>query len=146
MKSKVCTFADDNTLYRCDKEIGTVISNLKFDMTNISNWFRYNSVKDNPDKFQFMILGPTDDKCFILKVNSIEIRNTFEVELLGLKIDHKLKFDAPMCMCVCLYVHPMWRHHLSGLREIRGNRSTMLCWRCFIPLPVAFITTLECRA
>ena len=105
MKSKVCTFADDNTLYRCDKEIGTVISNLKFDMTNILNWFRYNSVKDNPDKFQFMILGLTDYKRFILKVNSNEIRNTFEVELLGLKIDHKLKFDAPMC--VCLYVHPM---------------------------------------
>ena len=50
IKSKVCIFADDNTLCRCDKEIGTVISNLKFDMTNISNWFRYNSVKANPEK------------------------------------------------------------------------------------------------
>ena len=25
-------------------------------MTNISNWFRYNSMKANPDKFQFIIL------------------------------------------------------------------------------------------
>ena len=83
IKSEICNFADDNTLYSCDKELGTVISNLKYDMTNILNWFRYNSMKANPDKFQFMILGPSDDKCFILKINAIEIRNTTKVELLG---------------------------------------------------------------
>ena len=58
IKSEICNFADDNTLYSCDKELGTVISNLKYDMTNILNWFRYNSMKANPDKFQFMILEP----------------------------------------------------------------------------------------
>ena len=63
-------------------------------MTNILNWFKYNSMKANPDKFQFMVLGPSDNKCFILKINAIEIRNTIEVELLGLTIDHKPKFDA----------------------------------------------------
>ena len=62
-------------------------------MTNLSSWFRYNSMKANPDNL-WLILGPSDDKCFILKVNTIEIRNTTEVELLGLTIDHKLKFDA----------------------------------------------------
>ena len=91
IKSRSCP--DENTPYSCDKEVGTVI-NLKYDMTNILNWFRQNSMKANPDKFQFMILGPSDDKCFILKINAIEIRNTSEVELLGLTIDHKLKFDA----------------------------------------------------
>ena len=37
IKSKTCNFADDNTLYSCDKELGTVISNLKYNMTNILN-------------------------------------------------------------------------------------------------------------
>ena len=63
-------------------------------MTNILNWFKYNSMKANPDKFQFMVLGPSDNKCFILKINATEIRNTTEVELLGLTINHKPKFDA----------------------------------------------------
>ena len=63
-------------------------------MTIIFNWFRYNSVKANQNKFLFMILEPSDDRCFILKINAIEIRNTTEVELLGLIIDHKLEFDA----------------------------------------------------
>ena len=66
------------------------MSNLKYGMTNVLNWFRYNSMKANPDEFQFMILGPSDGKCFIFKINTIEIRNTTEVELLGLTIDHEL--------------------------------------------------------
>ena len=71
-------------------------------------------MKTNPDKFQFMILGPSDDKCFILKINAIEIRNTTEVELLGLTIDHKLKFDAhidKLCKTA--------RFKLHALRRIR---------------------------
>ena len=71
-------------------------------------------MKANPDKFQFMILGPSDDKCFILKINAIEIRNTTEVELLGLTIDHKLKFDAhidKLCKTA--------RFKLHALRRIR---------------------------
>ena len=63
-------------------------------MTNILNWFRYNSMMANPENFQFMIPGPSDDKCSILKINVIEIRNTSEVELLDLTINYKLKFDA----------------------------------------------------
>ena len=106
IKSEICNFADNNTLYICDKNIGTVISNLKYDMTTILNWLRYNSMKANPDKFQFMI--------FILKTNAIEIRNTTEVELLGLTIDHKLKFDAhidKLCKTA--------RFKLHALRTIR---------------------------
>ena len=37
IKSKICNFADENTHYSCDKEIGTVLLNLKYDMTNILN-------------------------------------------------------------------------------------------------------------
>ena len=59
-------------------------------MTNILNWFRHNPVKANPDEFQFMIVGPSGDICFILKIGTIESRSTTEVELFGLTNDHKL--------------------------------------------------------
>ena len=71
-------------------------------------------MKAYPDKFQFMIPGPSDDKCFILKINAIEIRNLSEVELLGLTIDHKLKFDThtdKLCKTA--------RFKLHALRRIR---------------------------
>ena len=62
IKSEIWNFADDNTLYSCDKKLGTVISNIEYVMTNILSWFRYNSLKANPSKFQFMILGPSGGK------------------------------------------------------------------------------------
>ena len=71
-------------------------------------------MKTNPDKFQFMILGSSDDKYFILKINANEIRNTSEMELLGLTMDHKLKFDAyidKLCKTA--------RFKLHALRRIR---------------------------
>ena len=55
------------------------------------NWLRYNSLKANPGNFQFMILELSDDKCFVIKINAIEIKNTTEVEFLGLMIDLKSK-------------------------------------------------------
>ena len=63
-------------------------------MTNILICFSFNSLKANPGKFQFLILGLTSDKFFILTINAIEIRTTNEVELLGLKIDYKLKSNT----------------------------------------------------
>ena len=71
-------------------------------------------MKANPEKFQFMIIGSSDDKCFIFKINAIEIRNTTEVELLGLTIDGKLKFDAHIdTLCKTA------RFKLHALRRIR---------------------------
>ena len=71
-------------------------------------------MKANPDNFSIYDVWTKDDKCFILKINAIEIRNTSEVELLGLTIDHKLKFDAHLdksCKTA--------RFRLHALRRIR---------------------------
>ena len=73
-------------------------------------------MKADPDKFQFMILGPShDNKCFILKTNAVKIRNTTEVELLGLIIDHKLKIDAhidKLCKIAMFKLHSLRRNRI----------------------------------
>ena len=44
---------------------------------------------------------------------------------------------------VCLFhVRSPWRLFLSGTVGMSGNKSTMLCWGRFFPLPSRFITTL----
>ena len=70
---------------------------MTYDMTNILDWFRHNSMKANPGKFQFMIVGRSDDRCFILKLNVIEIRNTSEVELLRLNSKTARFKLLPLC-------------------------------------------------
>ena len=64
-----------------------------------------------------MIFGPNDDKCFILKINDIGIRRTTEVELLGLTIDHKLKFDTDIDK-LCKIA----RFKLDAIRRIREGK------------------------
>ena len=56
-KSEICNFADDNTLYSCDRNLLRIKENVTFDMKNILLWFRTNSLKANAGKFQFMILN-----------------------------------------------------------------------------------------
>ena len=55
-KSEVGNFADDNTLYSSNKDIDHVFNDLYYDL-NVLDWFKFNSLKANPDKFQFMVLG-----------------------------------------------------------------------------------------
>ena len=64
-KSEICNFADDNTLSSCRKMLGNILHNLKFDLGHILKWFKVNSSKPDPGKFQFMILGTKTD----IKVN-----------------------------------------------------------------------------
>ena len=56
-QSGICNFADDNTLYSCGKSLTDIKENLVSDTKSILNWFRLNSLKANPGKFQFMIFG-----------------------------------------------------------------------------------------
>ena len=55
-QSDICNFADDNTLYS-KKSLTDIKENLVSDTKSILNWFRLNSLKANPGRFQFMILG-----------------------------------------------------------------------------------------
>ena len=72
-KSDVCNFADDNTLSSCGKMLGDILHNLKFDLGHILKWFKLNSLKLNPGKFQFMILRTgTDIKVKNLRLSYLE--------------------------------------------------------------------------
>ena len=55
-KSDICNFADENTLYSCGADLKTVLENLKQDASKLLYWFKINSKKAIPEKFQFMIL------------------------------------------------------------------------------------------
>ena len=66
--------------------------NLVSDTQSILNWFRLNSLKVNPGKFQFMILGDKSHHKHILKINSIKVEASDDILLLGITIDKKLTF------------------------------------------------------
>ena len=56
-KSDICNFTDDNTLYSHDSNLPLILNNFEHDMMNLLYWFKINSLKADPGKFKFMILG-----------------------------------------------------------------------------------------
>ena len=90
---EVCNF-DDNTLYSSDKELEIVFRNLEADLNNVLTWFNINSLKVNPGKLQFMVLGTKEDDTFVLNIGKSKIEYSIEVTLVGVKIDQQLKFKS----------------------------------------------------
>ena len=114
IRSDVCNFADDNTLDSCDKKLENIFVNLKIDLKNVLYWFQVNSLKANPVKFQFIILGDKNNNTFVLNILEKEIKTSSEAELLDITIDSQLKFKK--------HVDNLCRnasYKLDALRRIR---------------------------
>ena len=87
-KSDICNLADHNTLYSCGSNLHLILISLEYDMRNLVYWFKINSLKANPGKFQFTILGKNCLK-YSLKIESITVKASEEIELLEITIELK---------------------------------------------------------
>ncbi|XP_057296135.1 uncharacterized protein LOC130625073 [Hydractinia symbiolongicarpus] len=92
-ESEVCNFADDNKLYACGLKLATLLNSLTVDTQNMLHWFKINSLKANPTKFQFIILGKKTRDKITLPLESVTLNESDHVTLLGIQIDNKLNFN-----------------------------------------------------
>ena len=95
-----------------------VFSNLNSDLSNVIDWFKINSLKANPGKSQFMVLGANKNDSFNLNVAGKVIPSTSEVKLLGIMIDNELKFKK--------HINELYRkasYKLHALQRIRRYLS-----------------------
>ena len=53
-KTGICSFADDNTLHKSSPNLPVVLNWLGHQITIVLSRFKVNSLKANPQKFQFM--------------------------------------------------------------------------------------------
>ena len=100
-RTNICNFADDNTIYRCDSILEIILEDLQHDMKILLKWFKINSMKPHPKKFQFMILGKDSRLPVILNINNISIRESQKVILLGLTIDNCITFKDHIDTLCC---------------------------------------------
>ena len=80
--SHVCNFADDNTVYACDKDVESVAMRLEDDISRALDWFKDNRMVANPKKFQVMFLGLKQHQEFFLEIENKSIDVTRSVKLL----------------------------------------------------------------
>ena len=53
-RTNICNSADGNSIYRSDSVLEIILEDLQHDMKILLNWFKINSMKPNPKKFQFI--------------------------------------------------------------------------------------------
>ena len=87
------SYADDSTLYAYNKNLETVISNLRQEFSILSNWFYDNYIMLNPGKCHFMLFDVKENEQFDLICHDITLRHSSHEKILGVTIDNKLSFD-----------------------------------------------------
>ena len=76
------------------------------------DWFKINSLKVDPGKFQFMALGANKNDCFNLNMAGKFILSSSQVKLLGIIIDYELKFKKQineLCRKASYKLHALQR-------------------------------------
>ena len=64
-RTNICNFAEDNTIYRCDSDLEIILEELQHEMKILLDWFKINSMKANPKKFQFRVVSKGTKSNFI---------------------------------------------------------------------------------
>ena len=114
--TEICNFADDNTLYKGDKNLKFLNNILKSGITEVLEWFRNNSLVANPEKFQILLLSPKAKMIekFTISIDGNTLCNTQTVKLLGITIDSNLTFKNHITnLCISA------KNKLKALQRIR---------------------------
>ena len=104
--SDICNYADDTTIYSCDRNLDNITHQLENDCNVALKWFADNFMKLNADKCHLLVLGQRCDDSVTVKIGNTDVVNSSEEKLLGVHIDSKLSFD----------------HHVSKLCQKASNK------------------------
>lgn len=120
-KCDLYNYADDNTLSFHSPNFNKIISVLESESKILIDWFSFNCMQANPNKFQAIAVGKrTHDKSPVFNFGPISVTCDETVKLLGIDIDFKLTFDSHISN-ICKKA----AQQLNILRRI-GNRLSKL--------------------
>ena len=107
--TEVCNFADDTTIFACDKDLGSLINRLEHDSFLAIEWFQNNYMKLNEDKCHLLVGGYKHESIWA-KIGDARIWESNKQKLLGVHIDRTLCFDE----------------HVSNLCKKAGRKLSVL--------------------
>ena len=71
-RSKLYNYADDNTLSATDHKMENVIDSLTHDSNKLLDWFHFNQMQANPEKFQGIAIGKKSHET----ITSLKLKDT----------------------------------------------------------------------
>ena len=91
-ESTLSAYADDTQIFYADKDPKKVEEVINKDLERIDKWYIENQMIRNHSKYQAMVMGRREEDLYFRCENTV-IPNVTEVEMLGVILDEKLKFD-----------------------------------------------------
>ena len=89
-ETNMINYADDTTLYDCEKNMDLVLNKLEKDTSTVFTWFQNNYLKANSGKSHLLT---TSDNIQHINVWGNQLSSSKFKELLGILLDHKLIFE-----------------------------------------------------
>ena len=86
------TYADDTQIFYAGDNVTDVEQAINSDLSKIDKWYEENEMRRNHDKYKAMIMGKTSRDPAFKYGTSIPLVE--EVDLLGVTVDNKLKFES----------------------------------------------------
>ena len=87
------TYADDTQLFKSAEDIDQVEHAINADLKKVDEWYEFNQMKRNHSKYQAITFGRVERNP-VLTCEGTVIPSQDEMELLGVTIDNKLKFEG----------------------------------------------------
>ena len=92
VKTNICNYTDDNTLYTSDMNLDIMMNKLECAAKNAIEWFSFNGMNLNAKKCHLIVCGHKFEN-MICTVDNSQVIESPVVKLLGIQIDSELKFD-----------------------------------------------------
>ena len=146
MDSRICNYADDNTVFAASHDPNEIKSQLQQSLKCISEWFQMNYFAVNLDKCKLLLihhrnLDLFDD--FSITVDGITIEPSSEVKILGVTVDSNLNLNSHISK-ICkkagskLYAISRLRPYLRGEKLILLVKSYVTSQFNYCPLLWAY--------
>ena len=126
---RIVNYADDTNIHSFNMFVLSK-KTLNIDLENAASWFIQNGMKPNPDKYQAMALGKSENK-LNFKLADIDIKTAEKTCLLGVVLDTKLRFDdhiSSICRKVSAQISA-----LNRLKNILPLKTKESLYRAFVP-------------
>ena len=96
-QSQVYNIADGITLYSCNKNLSVIFQDSLYNLKNVLNWFKINSLKANPTKF--LVLSRSISNSYVLNFDGMKIRVSIDNKLTFKKINYAGKHHTKFTFC-----------------------------------------------
>ena len=97
-QSQVYNIADGITLYGCNKKLLVIFQDSVYNLKNVLNWFKINSLKANPTKF--LVLSGSISNSYVLNFDGMKISVYIDNKLTFKNMNYAGKHHTKFTFCV----------------------------------------------